>query len=343
MTADPSSQPGPTDTHLDTLFEQDEPYTYASVLADLLDRLRSLNAPSFGPSDEERPPVVQDITTVIATSLTDDHLEAYWAEGKYVWSYPADNTAHTDTDSDIPDHVSARVEYHPDGRIWAETKYADNPAHDYKTKYWSGWLSEYDSYTAYKMGALAAIRLLGAYTESGLTAAQALDLGATTGIGYKPNRQWATQRGVEYEAVRKNASNGRSHLLGYGWSDGQLNRDVFVARCGDCGRNKYTADGCDPTRAGALISVDGQTVDRLPFGDETQVTIENMQDNDVDEEHIESFRNAALEDMKHRSECPDCGVQVGSIHHFGCDRELCPRCTGQLFTCQCHWSGRTSR
>jgi hypothetical protein len=33
--------------------------------------------------------------------------------------------------------------------------------------------------------------------------------------------------------------------------------------------------------------------------------------------------------------CHDCGVRPGGFHHFGCDMERCPRCSGQLFCCSC--------
>jgi hypothetical protein len=33
--------------------------------------------------------------------------------------------------------------------------------------------------------------------------------------------------------------------------------------------------------------------------------------------------------------CGDCGVQLGGIHHWGCDIEGCPRCRGQLLMCDC--------
>ncbi len=33
--------------------------------------------------------------------------------------------------------------------------------------------------------------------------------------------------------------------------------------------------------------------------------------------------------------CADCGVAVGSFHHWGCDQEECPRCGQQLITCGC--------
>ena len=33
--------------------------------------------------------------------------------------------------------------------------------------------------------------------------------------------------------------------------------------------------------------------------------------------------------------CWDCGVDPGGYHHPGCDMEACPRCGGQLISCDC--------
>jgi hypothetical protein len=35
------------------------------------------------------------------------------------------------------------------------------------------------------------------------------------------------------------------------------------------------------------------------------------------------------------NKCPDCGVQEGMYHEYGCDMEVCPFCGGQLFSCSC--------
>lgn len=44
-----------------------------------------------------------------------------------------------------------------------------------------------------------------------------------------------------------------------------------------------------------------------------------------------------------RGRCGDCGVQPGGYHHLGCDIQACPRCRGQLISCDCAWDelGRT--
>jgi len=33
--------------------------------------------------------------------------------------------------------------------------------------------------------------------------------------------------------------------------------------------------------------------------------------------------------------CHDCGVEEGELHKEGCDMETCPKCGGQLISCDC--------
>ncbi len=33
--------------------------------------------------------------------------------------------------------------------------------------------------------------------------------------------------------------------------------------------------------------------------------------------------------------CHDCGIPEGGIHSEGCDMERCPKCGGQLISCDC--------
>lgn len=33
--------------------------------------------------------------------------------------------------------------------------------------------------------------------------------------------------------------------------------------------------------------------------------------------------------------CHDCGCLPNHYHHYGCDVERCPKCGGQLITCDC--------
>jgi predicted Zn-ribbon and HTH transcriptional regulator len=36
--------------------------------------------------------------------------------------------------------------------------------------------------------------------------------------------------------------------------------------------------------------------------------------------------------------CHDCGIEnkKGNLHHFSCDMERCPKCKGQLISCDCN-------
>jgi len=44
-------------------------------------------------------------------------------------------------------------------------------------------------------------------------------------------------------------------------------------------------------------------------------------------------RNTKYHDVNVR--CHDCNIVNGFVHHFGCDMERCPKCDGQLISCDC--------
>jgi hypothetical protein len=37
--------------------------------------------------------------------------------------------------------------------------------------------------------------------------------------------------------------------------------------------------------------------------------------------------------------CHGCGVLPGGLHHYGCTMARCPRCRGQLASCECRFDG----
>ena len=44
-------------------------------------------------------------------------------------------------------------------------------------------------------------------------------------------------------------------------------------------------------------------------------------------------RDTEYHDVNER--CHDCNIVNGQVHHFGCDMERCPKCGGQLISCDC--------
>lgn len=61
------------------------------------------------------------------------------------------------------------------------------------------------------------------------------------------------------------------------------------------------------------IKIEGKMYDRIPFKSDL---IKNDQDEGFDT-------------------CPDYGVKPGEIHWWSCDWEVCPKCGGQLLSCNC--------
>jgi len=47
------------------------------------------------------------------------------------------------------------------------------------------------------------------------------------------------------------------------------------------------------------------------------------------------IRNSKYFDVN--QDCHDCGIEnkPGNYHHYGCDIERCPKCKGQLLSCDC--------
>jgi hypothetical protein len=60
----------------------------------------------------------------------------------------------------------------------------------------------------------------------------------------------------------------------------------------------------------------------------------------VEDELYERIRRGSPNDMfgEKDTPCGDCSVVKGQLHASGCDSERCPRCLGQLLSCDCDWS-----
>ena len=86
-----------------------------------------------------------------------------------------------------------------------------------------------------------------------------------------------------------------------------------MAICKVCQREMNEADGCivEPIR-----TEDG-LLNPIPFGSE-----------------LDPIQSTTRKNGTPRR-CDDCGATPGNHHHPGCDIEECPRCHGQLLSCDC--------
>ena len=86
-----------------------------------------------------------------------------------------------------------------------------------------------------------------------------------------------------------------------------------MAVCKYCNQEMHEAAGCvmEP-----ILTVDGE-IDPVKYGDELHPTMRSDQDGVL------------------RRRCGDCAALPGNYHHVGCDIEECPRCHGQLLSCDC--------
>jgi hypothetical protein len=87
---------------------------------------------------------------------------------------------------------------------------------------------------------------------------------------------------------------------------------MSVAICQRCGSDMSTADNCVAT---PIKYPDGTTRERIPFGSPQG--------------------RAGLDGEEIPEKCGDCGVSLTGFHHLYCDMEICPRCGGQLISCDC--------
>lgn len=83
-----------------------------------------------------------------------------------------------------------------------------------------------------------------------------------------------------------------------------------MAVCPICKKEMLEADGC----IGGRLMIKGKAWPRIKVGDPGDYG--NITDPDT-------YR------------CGDCGSKAGYYHHFGCDMERCPKCHGQLISCDC--------
>ncbi len=84
-----------------------------------------------------------------------------------------------------------------------------------------------------------------------------------------------------------------------------------MAVCGHCDREMLEASGCTKAVVPLRIGVEVRDYERIRFQDSQ-----------------DPFR---VPDER----CHDCNAERGELHHRRCDVETCPRCKGQLISCDC--------
>jgi len=84
-------------------------------------------------------------------------------------------------------------------------------------------------------------------------------------------------------------------------------------RSSDMSSSEWQAD-FKRAQAATQLVINSREYDRVPYGDE-EVPLNHPQ-------------------------CDDCGVPRGALHLLGCDLEQCPRCLGQVISCDCFFDER---
>ena len=84
---------------------------------------------------------------------------------------------------------------------------------------------------------------------------------------------------------------------------------VEFAICEDCKKEMTKGNGCTITH---VMFIDKAQLERVLYGRETR-----------------------WDTTEGNNPCHDCNVEIGQIHHAGCDVEECPRCHLQQISCPC--------